>query len=253
MSDATHIIEPAREAASPYAGVGSAGARRLSSIRHLVVVGHPAPESFSHALARHYCASVDACGQDAILHDLYASGFDPLLRSEERPEAPGFRISDDVREELALIRDADAITLVYPIWFGMPPAIITGYVDRVLGAGLTATAVRNNARHSLLAGKRLVLLTTSGATQPWLAERGQWHGLRQAFDYYLEEIFSFAGCEHEHFDSIVSPLSPAYAAECLDRAAERARRTSSTLLSAAHERQKRAMLSPKLEAVVEGD
>lgn len=212
-------------------------------ISHLVVIGHPGADSFNHSVARAYCDAVRACGQVAVVRDLYAMGFDPLLKAGERPGTPDFQLSPDVEEELTLVRPCSVVTLVYPIWFGMPPAIITGYVDRVLGAGLAAKSIRQNRSHHLLRGKQLVLLTTSGSTLPWLAERGQWHGLREAFDFYLESIFSFAGCEHEHFDSIVSPLLPSYAAECLGRVEQRARSTCSAVLSDAHARQARAKLS----------
>lgn len=215
-------------------------------IEHLVVVGHPSPDSFNHAVARAYADGVQRCGQSVVQRDLYAEGFDPLLKACERPEAANFTIGDDVRNALAGVERASAIVMVYPIWFGMPPAAIVGYVDRVLGAGLTPTRIRRNDRHDLLAGKQLVLLTTSGSTLPWLAARGQWYGLRDAFDHYLETIFSFAGCAHEHFDSIVTPLLPSYAAECLGRAEERARTTSAALLADMHRRHKELKLSSRL-------
>lgn len=215
---------------------------RPADIVHHVVIGHPAAGSFNHALARAYAEAVAGCGQAASANDLYASGFDPLLRAHERVGTPGYALSHDVRTELRAVERASVIVLVYPIWFGMPPAAIVGYVDRVLGAGLAASALRTGRRHELLAGKQLVLLTTSGATHAWLAERGQWYGLREAFDFYLESIFSFEDCQHEHFDSIVAPLNANYAGECLERVRERACATCSTLLSGAHAQQKRAKL-----------
>lgn len=214
-----------------------------STLGHLVVVAHPAAGSFNHAIARAYHGAVRESGQRCMEHDLYATGFDPILVAKERPEAPGFTLSDDVRQALLAVARASVIVLVFPIWFGMPPAMMVGYIDRVLGAGLTATAIRHDETHQLLAGKRLVLLTTSGATMPWLAERGQWHGMREAFDVYLETVFSFDGCEHQHFDSIVTPLHPDYARECLGRAADCARSTCSSLLSAGHARERRSRLS----------
>lgn len=209
-----------------------------SDLHHLVVIGHPARDSFNHAIAAAYADAVRQFGQSPTIRDLYAIGFDPLLRAAERPESADFHLSPDVEWELDLVRKADVITLVYPIWFGMPPAIITGYIDRVLGAGLTATAIRHNQPHEMLANKYLVLVTTSGSTLPWLAERGQWEGMREAFDSYLETIFSFANVEHEHLDSIVTPLARDYADQCLGRVADRARLACSTVLSRAHEQQK---------------
>lgn len=207
-------------------------------LHHLIVLGHPAPNSFNHAVASAYADSIRQCGQSPTIRDLYAIGFDPLLRAAERAEAADFRLSPDVERELELVRTARVITLVYPIWFGMPPAIITGYIDRVLGAGLSATAIRHNKPHEMLENKDFVLVTTSGSTLPWLAERGQWEGMREAFDSYLETIFSFASVEHEHLDSIVTPLARDYAAQCLGRVVDRARLVCSRVLSRAHQQQK---------------
>ncbi|MFV0624501.1 NAD(P)H-dependent oxidoreductase [Sphingomonas sp. ac-8] len=208
-------------------------------LHHLVVLGHPAPDSFNHAIAAAYRDAVEGCGQRAVLRDLYALGFDPLLRAEERPGTPGFRLSPDVAAELELVARASAITLVYPIWFGLPPAIVTGYVDRVLGAGREPGIAAAPARDDVLAGKPLLLLTTSASTLPWLAERGQWHGLRAAFDLYLQAIFALSRCDHEHFDAVTTPLAPGYAAECLARVAERARTSCSALLQASHAQEAR--------------
>ncbi|SEN36620.1 NAD(P)H dehydrogenase (quinone) [Sphingomonas gellani] len=222
MSDATQ----ARKAR------GRGGSARV--IRHLVVLGHPAADSFNHAVAHSYAQAVEACGQQAIVRDLYALGSDPVLQAHERAGAADFRLSADVEEELALLANADAVVLVYPVWSGMPPAIVTGYVDRVMGAGIGDRAILAGEAPGAVAGKQLVLLTTSAATRPWLAERGQWHGLAEGFASYLESIFAFAGTRHRHLDAIVSPLAPDYAAQCLGRVADQARETCGTLLHLAH-------------------
>lgn len=208
-----------------------------ADIQHLIVIGHPAPDSFCHSIARAYADAIVECGQQCVTRDLYAIGFDPLLKADERPETAGFHLSPDVEAELSFVKSSRSITLVYPIWYGMPPAIIKGYVDRVLGAGLGVKAVHEGKEQEALSGKQLVLLTTSGTSLPWLAEKGLWYSLREAFDYYLEAIFSFASCEHEHFDSISSPLSADRTAECLARTEHRARMICSVLLNIAHREQ----------------
>jgi NAD(P)H dehydrogenase (quinone) len=209
-------------------------------IRHLVVLGHPAARSFNRSVALAYCEAVHDCGQEPVVRDLYAMGFDPLLKAEERPGTARFAPAPDVEQELELLRGAAAITLIYPIWFGMPPAIVKGYVDRVLGAGFVARALKQGTPHPLLHGKRLAQFTTSASTRPWLEERGQWSGMRAAFDTYLATIFGLTKGEHVHFDAIVDPLSPAYAEECLGQVRERTRVLCSELLNEWHrERQRR--------------
>lgn len=211
-------------------------------IRHLVVLGHPAVGSVNHALAHCYCETVRACGQEAELRNLYAIGFDPLLKASERPSGPDFEPAPDVAAELELLGASDAVCLIYPIWFGMPPAIIKGYVDRVLGAGFGAGAIKQGVPHPMLANKQLVMITTSATTRPWLEEQGQWASLRQAFDTYLATIFGFAGHEHMHFDTIVSGSKPRYIDECLEEARGRVRAICAALASARHSRRNREVL-----------
>jgi len=206
-----------------------------STIEHLVVIGHPRKDSFNHSLAEAYCERVRSRGQAVVVRDLYSAGFDPLLKSDEHPEITGSAGCADVALEVAAMARAAAVVIIYPIWYGMPPAVIVGYVDRVLGAGLAISAFHRGRRENVMAGKGLVLMTTSASTLPWLASQGQWHGLRSAFDLYLETILSLASCDHEHFDSIVSPLLPTYATECLGRAGDLADKTCCRLLDAANQ------------------
>lgn len=204
---------------------------KMGEIGHLVVLGHPAGRSFNRAIAECYCRAVEDCGQRAELRDLYAIGFDPLLKDEERPGRPDFTPSPDVAAEIDLLREASVVTLVYPIWFGMPPAIIKGYVDRVLGSGVVPGDIRAGAPRSLLHGKHLRLITTSGSTRPWLEEQGQWLSLRQAFDTYLATIFSVRSHDHLHFDAVVEGTGQRYVDECCSATHEKTREWCARVLS----------------------
>lgn len=219
-----------------------------SDIQHLVILGHPGGSSFNRAMAERYCATVRACGEEAVLRDLYAIGFDPLLKDAERPDNPDYMPTSDVQVEIDLIAKSAVIVLVYPIWFGMPPAVIKGYVDRVLGAGFSARDIKNGAPNLMLQGKRLVILSSSASTRPWLEEKGQWTSLRRAFDDYLTMIFSLEGCDHLHFDAVVGDLSPGYFGHSLEAVEEQARAVCSAQLHQRHRAQISALrLSPVLQ------
>lgn len=203
-------------------------------LRHVVVLGHPAENSFNHAIAHHYCAAVRACGQEAVLRDLYAVDFDPRLRATHRPGTVGHHLSGDVSRELGFLREADVVVFVYPLWFGMPPAIIKGYVDRVLGAALTPELMVRNVPDAVLDGRTLATFSTSATTRAWLEEQGQWVSLQQAFDRYLLSIFGMQDGGHTHFEAVVEHLDPQYAREMLDRVEQSARKLCSTLSAARH-------------------
>ena len=186
--------------------------RKLPS--HLVVLGHPSPNSFNAALARCYVDAAQSVHHTAVLRDLYALGFDPLLKETERMPDGSKGASSDVEAEIELLKNSDVLTFVYPLWFGMPPAIIKGYIDRVLGAGFRVDDLTRSGE-GVLRGKRLAVITSSGSRRTWLEEHGMWVSLRQSFDEYLKTVFGFAQCDHYHADAIGDDLSPADAERIL--------------------------------------
>ena len=195
-------------------------ARKLPA--HLVVLGHPSTDSFNAALARCYVETVRSVHHDAVLRDLYALGFDPLLKESERAADGTAGVSDDVRAEVELLSQCDVLTFVFPLWFGMPPAIVKGYIDRVLGTGFRLDDLTKDG-HGALRGKRLAVITTSGSRRAWLEEHGMWVSLRQSFDEYLKSVFRFTHCDHYHADAIGDDMGEADADRILFEVREFAR------------------------------
>jgi len=175
--------------------------------RHIVVRCHPEQESFNAAMATAYCAEVRQHGHDAFVRDLYSMGFDPVLKSVERP-GMAFRQMPDVANELEIIRDTDVFVLIYPIWFGGPPAMLKGYIERVLGTGAMPLKFAQEAATGVLAGKRLVSFTSSATDAHWLATQGQLESLISGFDRYIEHGFAMKPSQHFHFGSISSGMEP---------------------------------------------
>jgi NAD(P)H dehydrogenase (quinone) len=167
-------------------------------LKHAIIACHPDASSFTLAIANRYADAVRAHGHAAIVRDLYRLGFDPVLRLEEREGEP----AADVVAEWEALGEIDVFVLVYPIWFGAPPAMLVGYIDRVLGAGRTRGSAREGARSSILQGKHLVSLTLSGSMRAWLDEKGVLGSLRNLFDRYLGEVFGLPETHHFHFDGI---------------------------------------------------
>jgi NAD(P)H dehydrogenase (quinone) len=99
------------------------------SRRALLVIANPSPESFSHAMAKVADELLSARGYRVSLHDLYAEGFDPVQRTGEA----GNRASSDalVEAHCRELADAQLILVFHPNWWGQPPAILKGWIDRV--------------------------------------------------------------------------------------------------------------------------
>jgi putative NADPH-quinone reductase len=95
----------------------------------LVVLGHPRPDSFNHAIAQRVADTLRDLGHEVICRDLQAEGFDPVLPGCEEPA--GGEIDPAIAEHCAELAEAEAIVVVHPNWWGMPPAIMKGWIDRV--------------------------------------------------------------------------------------------------------------------------
>ncbi|NTU59505.1 MAG: NAD(P)H-dependent oxidoreductase [Deltaproteobacteria bacterium] len=99
-----------------------------------VVLAHPRQKSFNHALAAVVVEALTVAGHVVRFHDLYAEGFDPILPWEEIRR--GGRVAPVVAEHCAEVSSADGFVFVHPNWWGQPPAILKGWVDRVFRAGV---------------------------------------------------------------------------------------------------------------------
>ena len=179
----------------------------IAEPKHVLILCHPDPKSFNGAVAKAYCGAVRANFHEIIIRDLYSLNFDPVLRANEQPSAFEFVPSADVTIELDALRNADVIVLVYPIWFGTPPAMLKGYVERVLGAGFGHRLMRERGEGSVAAGKHLVSITTSGNSSQWLDSQGALVSLHNVFDNYLANAFSMASHSHLHLSNIVEDMS----------------------------------------------
>jgi len=99
-----------------------------------LILAHPDNQSFNHAIARTAVTQLQKNGHSVIFHDLYAEQFDPLLPSPEIPTET--LLPPDIVKHCDEISSADGIIIVHPNWWGQPPAILKGWVDRVIRPGV---------------------------------------------------------------------------------------------------------------------
>jgi NAD(P)H dehydrogenase (quinone) len=99
-----------------------------------IILGHPDRNSFNHAIANTCLQYLRKEGHTVFFHDLYTEEFDPIL-----PAIEIFR-NGKVHPVIQLycneLTQSDAIIIVHPNWWGQPPAILKGYIDRVIRPGI---------------------------------------------------------------------------------------------------------------------
>ena len=192
-------------------------------MQHLIVVAHPDEHSFTMGLVHAYADELLQLGHSKQTCDLYRMEFNPVLSAHEMKSASaGVAVCPDVAQAQDDIRAADVLTVFYPLWWLSMPAILKGYIDRVFARGFAYEVENGNVR-GLLAGKRAVLVTCSGAPLPALVERGNWNAVHVLQDTHIFRNAGFEVLEHVHFDEIGPSLPPAKAASHMDRIRECAR------------------------------
>ena len=99
-----------------------------------LILAHPDRQSFNRAIAEAALAELKENGHQVAFHDLYAEGFDPVLPAAELPTEAS--LPPAIERHCQEIRRAEGIIIVHPNWWGQPPAILKGWVDRVIRPGV---------------------------------------------------------------------------------------------------------------------
>lgn len=132
-----------------------------------VILAHPDRSSFNHAIAQTAVEQLENNGHVVLFHDLYDEGFDPLLTGEEIPQdAP---LPQAIREHCEEIGEAEGIVIVHPNWWGQPPAILKGWIDRVIRPGIAYGFLEGDSGegvpNGLLRARAAIVFNTSN-TEP---------------------------------------------------------------------------------------
>jgi len=128
-----------------------------------VILAHPDARSFNHAIAERTVATLKNLGCEIFYHDLYQEKFDALLPAEEIPK--DVKLPDMIAQHCKEASMVDGFIIIHPNWWGMPPAILTGWVDRVMRPGLAYEFLENDSGegvpHGLLNADKVVVFNTS--------------------------------------------------------------------------------------------
>lgn len=132
-------------------------------MRAFVLHAHPDPESFSTSLRSTVCSSLEQNGWEIDLCDLYEENFNPVLSREERQ---GYHSIPEnrkpVQHYIDRIQSADGIFFVYPVWIFGFPAIMKGFLDRVMVPGVAFDIIDGKLKPVKSITKYVVCVATYG-------------------------------------------------------------------------------------------
>lgn len=156
----------------------------------LIVHAHNEPQSFNAAMKTLAVEELRSQGHSVEVSDLYAMRWNPIASAadfdsranseyltyalEQRHNHTQHTLAPDIQGELDKLLNADLVIFNFPIyWFSMP-AIMKGWIDRVLISGVCYGGKRFYDQGGLV-GKKAMLAITVGA-QPHMLVRGGVHG-----------------------------------------------------------------------------
>ncbi|MDR1957456.1 MAG: NAD(P)H-dependent oxidoreductase [Planctomycetaceae bacterium] len=164
-----------------------------------VILGHQNPGSFNHAIASTTLNTLQSLGHEAHYHDLYAEKFDPITRHDEWNNDN--LLPEQVKIHSAEIKASDGMIFIHPNWWGTPPAILKGWIDRIFRSGF-AYNFTPSGPVQYFTDKTVQVFTTSNT--PREVELGVYTDPLENF--WKVVVFGLCGCqsfERRNFEPVI--------------------------------------------------
>lgn len=100
-----------------------------------VIYAHPNPNSFNGAILNQVIKALEDGKHFYDVIDLYRDRFDPVLLFDEKKRRSDMKRDPETAEYRRIVKNADHLIFIYPLWWGGMPAIMKGFIDRVFAAG----------------------------------------------------------------------------------------------------------------------
>lgn len=197
----------------------------------LIVVAHPDPTSLTHSVAAHVGEGLSGVGDSFEIADLTAEGFDPRFTAADIAvhlhQAPP---TADIAAEQARIDRADALVLVYPVYWWSMPGLLKGWIDRVFANGWAYDEGPHTKLVKRLHHLPVHLVAIGGANLKTYARHGYFGAMKTQIDH---GIFDYCGARVVTSELLLQsetqgPVSQLDAARAIGRGVFDAHRRSET-------------------------
>lgn len=199
-------------------------------MKHLIIFAHPNnQQSFNKAILEQVIQASQSLNVETQVRDLYSLNFNPVLSWSELQAATQKITPTEIQYEQQLIDQSDLITLIYPLWWMGFPAILKGYLDRILSHGF-AYKTENGVSVGLLQGKKMQHFITIGNN----LEKYQNLGFDKSIcDCLVNGLFNYCGItdiSHQLFGDIYI-LSDQEREQILHETAQKTKQNLTALLT----------------------
>ncbi|MBM3605562.1 MAG: NAD(P)H-dependent oxidoreductase [Alphaproteobacteria bacterium] len=160
-------------------------------MRSLVVFTHPDKDALTGRIAREVAAGSRQAGNTADVVDLSAESFDPRFTLEDIGTSQhGGTLGKEVRREQDRLDQADALVLVFPVYWWAMPALLKGWIDRVFSNGWAFEADAEGGVVGKLEHLDIYLVAIGGADLRTYEKHGYWAAMKAQIE---QGIFAYCG------------------------------------------------------------
>lgn len=178
----------------------------------LIVFAHPEPRSFCGALKDVAVETLAGLGHQVSVSDLYGQSFQPVggradfdhpsadgpfnYQAEQRRAYETASYEADLAAEQEKVRAADLIMLNFPLWWFGAPAILKGWIDRVMSVGFAYDSDRRFDKGGLRGRKGMVTVTTGSPSERFTSDGGHaYASMEHTLLPFQRGLFPYVGME----------------------------------------------------------
>lgn len=176
----------------------------------LIVHAHPEPQSFTTSMKDCAVRTLEAQGHEVMVSDLYAMNWNPVASAadfgmrrnadylvyalEQRENVAAQAIAPDIAVELEKLLACDLVIFSFPLFWCSVPAIMKGWIDRVMVSGKVYGGLRFYDRGGMR-GKRAMLAYTCGGRDFMFGPEGVHGEMDLMLRHMLRGTLGYAGFE----------------------------------------------------------
>ncbi|MCD7035185.1 NAD(P)H-dependent oxidoreductase [Metabacillus sp. GX 13764] len=170
-------------------------------MKTVIIYAHPSEKSFCHAVKEACVQQLREMGHEFYIRDLYAMNFQPVLYEDNYSQFYQNKLPEDIAAEQEYLGWAEHLILIYPTWWVSMPAILKGYIDKVLTNGFAFRFVEDSAE-GLLNGKKAYIFQTTGQAQKLLTSKQLTSSVETITDLGIMKYCGIETMTHKFFYSV---------------------------------------------------
>lgn len=165
----------------------------------VLINANPNPHSLTHSFTDHIKMRAEEKGHKVVIRDLYEMKFDAILGRQDYNQFLDGVIPSDIRKEHEIITDSEMMIFLYPIWWAGPPAIMKGYIDRVILKNFAYDKHPDGTFTKRLTDKKALIINTMGAPEEAYIENGFINAMTKVMDNGVLDFVGLQNMGHHFF------------------------------------------------------